>query len=143
MYRLIGAPELKERLEAGDDLPLVDLRDEEAFTRGHLAGARWIPAGEMVGRWIPQHYPTGGPLVLYDGGGDERIAAGEAARLGHLWFQAVLVLQGGIETWREAGLPLEEGAPLDPLGVGRPMESMRPPAGIIPAAYAPRRGPDG
>ena len=36
MYRSIGAAELKQRLEAGDDLPLVDLRDAEAFTRGQI-----------------------------------------------------------------------------------------------------------
>ena len=66
MYRLIAAEELGKRLEEGEELALVDLRDEAAFRAGHLPGAVLVPAGVSVERWVPQRFSTGSLVVLYD-----------------------------------------------------------------------------
>lgn len=46
----ITASDLKARLDAGDDIQLIDVRqpDEHAFAR--IDGARLIPLGEIMGR---------------------------------------------------------------------------------------------
>ena len=140
MYRLIGAEELSQRIEEGDELALVDLRDEEAFLAGHLPGAVLVPSGIRVERWIPQRFDTSSHVVLYDAGGEESHAAREASHLSHLWYQGLHVLQGGLAAWREAGLPLEEGKAVDPLGAGRYIETRPPTEGVIPPEWYPRHG---
>ena len=117
--------------------------DERAFAEGHLPGARLVPSGVSVERWIPQRFGTGSPVVLYDAGGDDRTAAHEASHLSHLWFRGLFVLKGGLAAWREAGLPLEEGDPVDPLGVGRDPQPAPSTGDIIPEVYDPRRGKKG
>ena len=46
----ITATELKQRLDAGDDIQLIDVRqpDENAFAR--IPGAKLIPLGEILNR---------------------------------------------------------------------------------------------
>ncbi len=50
MIEEISATELKRRLDAGDDIQLVDVRqpDENAFAR--IEGAKLIPLGDVVRR---------------------------------------------------------------------------------------------
>jgi len=78
--RFVSAKELKAMMDRGDDLVLVDARDEVHYNRGHIRGAISIPAEDKplrdvdVGRpkWLP--YPErlpgdrGRPLVFYCGG---------------------------------------------------------------------------
>jgi len=51
--RFVGAAELQQRLEHGDELALIDVRSAEEFRGplGHIAGARNIPIGELPGRF--------------------------------------------------------------------------------------------
>ena len=50
MYEEISATELKQKMDAGEDVQLVDVRnpDEYAFTK--IPGAKLIPLGEVVKR---------------------------------------------------------------------------------------------
>ncbi len=50
MIEEISATRLKERLEAGDDIQLIDVRqpDENAFAK--IEGAKLIPLGDVVRR---------------------------------------------------------------------------------------------
>ena len=50
----------------------------------------------------------------------------------------ILVLAGGFEAWQGAGLPVEKGAPVDPLGVGRHIAARNPSPGVVPDEYAPK-----
>ena len=78
--RFVSAKELKAMMDRGDDLVLVDARDEVHYNRGHIRGAISIPAEDKplwdvdVGRpkWLlyPERLPgdRGRPLVFYCGG---------------------------------------------------------------------------
>ncbi|WP_039834514.1 rhodanese-like domain-containing protein, partial [Paenibacillus sonchi] len=46
----ITAQELRQRLESGEDLVLIDVREDEEVAFGMIPGAKHIPMGE-----IPQH----------------------------------------------------------------------------------------
>ncbi|MEC0168836.1 rhodanese-like domain-containing protein [Paenibacillus graminis] len=46
----ITAQELRQRLESGEDLVLIDVREDDEVAFGMIPGAKHIPMGE-----IPQH----------------------------------------------------------------------------------------
>ncbi|MBW4083626.1 rhodanese-like domain-containing protein [Paenibacillus sp. S150] len=46
----ITAAQLRQRLESGEDLVLIDVREDEEVAAGMISGAQHIPMGE-----IPQH----------------------------------------------------------------------------------------
>jgi sulfur-carrier protein adenylyltransferase/sulfurtransferase len=46
----ITATELKARLDAGDDIQLIDVRQPDEYAFAQIEGARLIPLGEIMGR---------------------------------------------------------------------------------------------
>jgi rhodanese-related sulfurtransferase len=92
------------------------------FARGHVPGSRWVPRGWME-IWIGEMVPakdTPIAVTCVDG----RASALAAATLKELGYSRVSVLDGGMEAWRAAGLPVERGlagvmvAPTDVLLAG-------------------------
>ena len=138
MYRLVTPADLRALLDGNAPPAVVDLRDEAAFVAGHLPGAVLVPSGVIVERWVPQRLPTTGEVLLYDGGDDDDRASHEASHLSHLWYHGILVLAGGFRAWADADLPVEEGLPVDPLGVGRHIAAREPAPGVVPDEYAPK-----
>lgn len=47
---MMDVTDLKKRIDAGENLLIVDLRDEPEFKKGHIAGAVNIPIGEFESR---------------------------------------------------------------------------------------------
>ena len=69
-YRLlersrITAPELKERLDRGEKLAIVDLRSDISYQVDGMkvAGAIWIPPGDFEERY--REIPRDRPIVMY------------------------------------------------------------------------------
>lgn len=69
-YRLlersrISAPELKERLDRGDEIVIVDLRSDVGYQVDgvKVAGAIWIPPGDFEERY--KEIPPNRPVVMY------------------------------------------------------------------------------
>jgi rhodanese-related sulfurtransferase len=46
----ITATELKQRLDAGDDIQLIDVRQSDEYAFARLPGAKLIPLGEIISR---------------------------------------------------------------------------------------------
>jgi adenylyltransferase/sulfurtransferase len=46
----ITATELKARLDAGDDIQIIDVRQPSEYAFAKIEGAKLIPLGEVVGR---------------------------------------------------------------------------------------------
>ncbi len=46
----LDAVEVKRRLDAGDQILIVDVRSPEAFAKSHIAGARSIPVAAVADR---------------------------------------------------------------------------------------------
>jgi rhodanese-related sulfurtransferase len=46
----ITATELKARLDAGDDIQLIDVRQPDEYSFARIEGAKLIPLGEVVSR---------------------------------------------------------------------------------------------
>jgi rhodanese-related sulfurtransferase len=93
---VITATELKARLDAGDDIQLIDVRqpDEHAFAR--IEGAKLIPLGEIMSRM--NEIDPNRETVIHCKMGGRSARAIEALR--HAGFSGDLKnLAGGITAW--------------------------------------------
>lgn len=95
----------------GGDAVLIDLREpEELDDHGLIAGAFHVPRG-LLEFWADPDSPTHRPMldperttILYCSAGGRSALA--AAALLDLGYRDVAHLDGGLEAWRQAGLPI-------------------------------------
>ena len=95
--RAITPAELKRRLEAGEDLVLLDVREPAEIAVCRIEGSLWIPMGELALRHaeLDPERPT--VCVCHHGVRSAHVAAA-LARLG---FQRLYNLSGGIDRWAD------------------------------------------
>lgn len=98
----LTAQELRSRLAAGG-VTVVDVRNDQEWTAGHLAGAQSIPLGALAQR-MAELEPDGAIVVHCQGGTRSAIAASMLLAAGH---RTVANLAGGFTAWNAAGFPVE------------------------------------
>ena len=104
--RETNVPEIKQRLDRGDKIHLVDVREESEFASGHLPGAKHLSKG-IIERDIEKAVPDkDAEIVLYCGGGFRSALA--ADNLQKMGYKNVLSMDGGWRGWTEAGNPTEK-----------------------------------
>ena len=87
-----------------DNAVVVDLRSTAVFARGHIAGAVNLPVGQ-IGEANTRLAKMGGrPLLLVCDSGVAAVAASRQLRAEG--FATLHLLAGGMQAWREAGLPV-------------------------------------
>jgi len=97
----LTATELATRLAAGD-VHLLDVRNGAEWREGHIHSARHVPLGYLTAHLAD--VPHDRPVVVHcRGGSRSAIAASLLRRLGR---REVMNLVGGIDAWRDAGLPI-------------------------------------
>jgi rhodanese-related sulfurtransferase len=102
--RETSVDEVKAKLDRGEKLVLVDVREESEFAMDHLPGAIHLSKG-VLERDIEQKVPDlDAPLVLYCGGGYRSALAADS--LQKMGYTNVRSMDGGIRSWREKGFPL-------------------------------------
>ncbi|HKI11432.1 MAG TPA: rhodanese-like domain-containing protein [Candidatus Acidoferrum sp.] len=98
--------DVKRRLDAGEKLVLIDVREESEWGRGHLPGAVHLGRG-IIERDIEQRVPdTNTKLILYCGGGFR--SALSADNLQKMGYSNVESMDGGWKGWLEAGYPTQK-----------------------------------
>ena len=96
--------EVKERLDRGDKVLLVDVREESEFARDHLPGAIHLGKG-IIERDIEGRVPDlNTPMVLYCGGGFRSAMA--ADNLQKMGYTNVISMDGVVRGWREKNFPM-------------------------------------
>jgi len=100
--REVDPPTLKAWLDRGEAL-LVDVREEDEHARERIAGARLLPLSRFDESRVP-HEP-GKVLVLQCRSGNRSAQA--ARRIDGPLGADLYHLAGGIEAWKQAGLPVE------------------------------------
>ena len=99
-----GAAEIKQRLDGGEKMIIVDTREDIEWARGHVAGA--IHLGKRIierdiENTIPDKEAT---IVLYCGGGfRSALAADNIQKMG---YRNVISMDGGWRVWTESGFPV-------------------------------------
>ena len=97
--------EVRQRLESGADLVVLDVRERDAYEAGHIPGARHLPRGQLelrADQVLPD--PTMRIVVCCEFG---KISTLAAATLRTMGFMHVVALDGGMKGWREAGYALQ------------------------------------
>jgi sulfur-carrier protein adenylyltransferase/sulfurtransferase len=105
-----GPADLKRRLDAGEPVVVVDVRDPDEYRDGHIEDAANISRGFLefrIGTVAPE---SSTPLVLYCQTGLRSMLA--ARQLKELGFENVVNLQGGFQKWAQSGLPVAKDRPL-------------------------------
>ncbi|MBU1424849.1 MAG: rhodanese-like domain-containing protein [Gammaproteobacteria bacterium] len=103
--------ELKTRMDANEDLVLIDVREAAEFEHGHIGGAHLVPRGIIeaaADTSYPKHYaPLSGArdrqVVVYCATSGRSAMA--AAVLQMMGFKNVLNLAGGYVRWEAEGMP--------------------------------------
>ena len=83
---------------------VLDLRPEDAFKAGHLPGAKHVSSNEIAAKVEKLKLDRKNPLILVcETGVSSRKAIAEVQKLG---FAEVGTLDGGVQAWQAAALPL-------------------------------------
>lgn len=81
----------------------VDIRDTEAFDKGHIADSTNIPLSTLADKLSTLNDPAQPIILVCDSGQRARSAAKQLRSNG---FTEVYVLSGGLNAWKDAKLPL-------------------------------------
>lgn len=95
--------DIKQKLDAGEKMILVDTREDNEWARGHLPNAVHLGKGVIerdIEKAIPDKNET---IVLYCGGGYRSALA--ADNLQKMGYRNVISMDGGWRSWTEAGFP--------------------------------------
>lgn len=107
----ITPQELNAKLNAKEDLVLIDVREAAEFEHGHIGGAHLVPRGIIeaaADTSYPKHYPplSGArdrQIVLYCATSGRSAMA--AAVLQMMGFKNLLNLAGGYARWEAEDMP--------------------------------------
>ncbi len=100
----VGSEELQKRMRRGA-VTLIDVRPEEEFTAGHIAGAVSVPLEQLKRRL--REIPPRREIVAYCRGPYCLMAYEAVSELRRRGFKARR-LKDGYPEWKSAGLPVED-----------------------------------
>ncbi len=98
--------EVRERVEAGEPVTLLDVRTDDEVRAGKIPGALHIPLDQLDDRW--RELESCNEVVCYCAAGMRSLRAAELLRANGL-FNATS-LDGGIALWKQQGGPIDQGA---------------------------------
>jgi len=104
----VSLDELAGRLgQRRNDFVILDVRERDAYARGHIPGARHLARGQLELK-VDENFPDPGIeiLTVCELG---KISTLAAATLRELGFRRAVALDGGMKGWRDGGYPLDAG----------------------------------
>lgn len=104
---------------------LLDVREAEAFASGHLPGAMSIPVRGRFESWTGIMVPWGAPVILTGGKGEVLEARARLHRIGVDRVEGLF--PDSLDTWKQAGFPLETVTLVEPSALHRQMEQGKAP----------------
>lgn len=102
--REVSVAAVREKLNRGQSLRFIDIREDHEWVRGHAAGAVHLGKG-IIERDIEALAPDpDGEIVLYCGGGYRSALSAEA--LQRMGYRNVFSMAGGYKEWVASGSPV-------------------------------------
>ena len=96
--------EVKKRLDRGESLKIVDVREDSEWAKGHIANAIHLSKG-IIERDIEATVPDKNTeLILYCGGGFRSALA--ADNLKKMGYKNAISMDGGWRGWNERKFPI-------------------------------------
>jgi rhodanese-related sulfurtransferase len=105
--REVSVDRVKARIDQGERLLLVDVREESEWDKDHLPGAIHLGKG-VIERDAEKVLPDPSKeIILYCGGGFRSALAADS--LQKMGYTNILSMDGGVRAWRERGYPFTSG----------------------------------
>src|SRR6187549_2126755 len=103
--REVTVQEVDNRMRSanGNGPVVLDVREKDEWTEGHLPGAVWVPRGFLESRIEKTVPERNTPIIVYCAGGTRSAFA--AKTLQDLGYTDVVSMAGGYGAWKNAGLP--------------------------------------
>ncbi|WP_018867156.1 MULTISPECIES: rhodanese-like domain-containing protein [unclassified Thioalkalivibrio] len=89
-----------------DDALVLDVREDSEVAAGRIGGAKHIPLGSLKKRMGDIEKYKDKPVVVYCRSGNRSASA--AQQLTAAGFEDVVNLQGGIQAWQSANMPIKK-----------------------------------
>jgi rhodanese-related sulfurtransferase len=100
--------DVKAKLDRGEAVHFIDVREDHEYDAGHAAGAFHLGKG-IIERDIETVVPNKEDvIVLYCGGGFRSALAADS--LQQMGYRNVVSMEGGFRAWGEAALPVEKAS---------------------------------
>jgi rhodanese-related sulfurtransferase len=113
----ISVDDLKNRINSGKGLFILDARELTAYLKGHIPGACDLFDAE-ISNLKPESIDKNAAIVVYGPGQAvssqnpmDRLAGDAINRLKELGFQNLMELRGGFEAWANAGNRVDRSEP--------------------------------
>ena len=108
-FKTITATDLKKKMDAGENLVLVDVLGEEYYKNRHVPHAINIPISlenfeEVATKTLPDKNK---PVIVYCASKQCLASPGAAKKLVEMGYTDVTDFDGGIQEWEEAGYEFE------------------------------------
>jgi adenylyltransferase/sulfurtransferase len=101
----IDVDELKARIDAGDRIQLLDVREQEETQNGVIPGSATLSRAHFESRVEDVVPDKEAPVVVYCATGVRSAFAGKTMQ--ELGYRNVLNLRGGFERWKDLGLQFD------------------------------------
>ena len=106
----LDATQARDRIDSGEPV-VVDVREQDEWDEGHIAGALHIPRGHLESRIERLAPDTTRPVIVYCSAGNRSAFA--AKTLADLGYEDVVSLAGGFTDWKRNGFPVQLQTGLD------------------------------
>jgi rhodanese-related sulfurtransferase len=104
----IAREELKARMEAGEEITLIDVLSPASYREHHLPGAISIPFDKLDAEHVAD-LPKERETIVYCASFACTASPTAARMLEAMGFTRVVDYEGGLEDWTEAGFPVHRG----------------------------------
>ena len=102
--REVSALEARELIDSRRPI-VLDVREKDAFDKGHIPGAVAVPIGELPQRIASLGLTKADPVLVYCGDGSTR-GPDATAQLSASGYDGAVNLKGGFSAWQAAGQPV-------------------------------------
>jgi rhodanese-related sulfurtransferase len=106
MYKSNTREELKKKLDARENIKLINVLGRSSFDAVHIPGSINIPVDELSKR-AEQELKKEEEIVVYCSSFTCQASPAAAKKLDKMGYTRVYHFKGGIADWKEAGYPLE------------------------------------
>lgn len=134
--RKIDPHKLRQKMQAGEAV-LIDIRSPREFTHEHIEGAQLVPLGSLDRHDFPDSRRQTAVFTCRSGA-RTTMAANRLLAKG---FRSTYVLEGGLNAWKRAGLPVQS-APGKPLSLQRQVHLIAGSLALAGAILAWRVAPE-
>lgn len=105
----ITIEELKQKMDSGADIVVLDAQPKSLYDKGHIRGARSFPWVSKLAQEDVKQIPRNKLIIIYcDCGPGEFDSSDLAAQLRDMGFNAAVLADPSIKGWIKAGYPVEK-----------------------------------